>query len=236
MDHPNGGRRPADPGIRTPAIHVLKQPSLVQLAADALRDVILAGEVKPGERLIEERLTQQLGISRPPLREAMRLLQREGLVHLLPRRGATVAPLSRRDVWEIETFRAALDRMAVELGVPVSDPERLEACRDAIRQMEEATREHDWGRLVRAGSGFHLTVAALPGHLRLEEAYRNLQHQLRLYMAMNSRTRRRDESIEEHVERHRRLFRLIEAGDRDAVLAELAVHGDRTYLEAIEES
>lgn len=236
MDQPKEGRKSAGPQIGAPVIRLLEQPSLVQLAADALRDVILAGELKPGERLIEDRLTRQLGISRPPLREAMRLLQREGLLRVMPRRGAMVPPLSPEDVWEIETFRAALDRMAVELGVPVSDPERLEACREAIRQMEQAAREHDWGRLVRAGSGFHLTVAALPGHRRLEEAYRNLQHQLRLYMAMNSLTRRRNETIEEHVERHRRLLRPIEAGDREAALAELAVHGDRTYLEAIEDS
>ena len=236
MDHSKDGRKSLDGRAGGPSVRLLEQPSLVQLAADALRDVILAGELKPGDRVIEERLTRQLGISRPPLREAMRLLEREGLLRVMPRRGAIVPPLSRQDVWEIETFRAALDRLAVELGVPVSDSRRLETCRDAIRQMEQASRENDWGRLVGAGSGFHLAVAALPGHRRLEESYRNLQHQLRLYMAMNSLTRRRDETIEEHVERHRRLFRLIEAGDPKEVLAELAVHGDRTYLEAIEES
>ena len=65
-------------------------PSLVHLAADAIRKMVLSGELAPGERLIEERLTEELGISRPPLREALRLLQQDGLIETRPRRGSVV--------------------------------------------------------------------------------------------------------------------------------------------------
>ena len=85
----------------------LDPPSLVQLAADELRRMILSAELQPGERLIEERLTEHLGISRPPLREAMRILQQEGLIVVQPRRGATVTSLSDQDVFEILTLRSA---------------------------------------------------------------------------------------------------------------------------------
>jgi DNA-binding GntR family transcriptional regulator len=212
---------------------VLDPPSLVQLAAEAIRDMILAGEVRPGERLVEERLTQRLGISRPPLREAMRLLQREGLITVVPRRGATVTPLTPEDVWEVWTMRAALDRMAVELGVPIRDPRRLEPVRDAVAAMERAAERDDLAAVVAAGWQFHLAVASLPGHRRLLDSYRSLTMLMRLYMAMNARARQAHETIEEHVERHRRLLGLLEAGDREAALAELPVHGDRTFMEQL---
>lgn len=228
VDRRLGGRHALD------SSRPLDPPSLVQLAVEAIQDMILSGEVRPGDRLVEERLTERLGISRPPLREAMRLVQREGLITVVPRRGAMVTALTPEDVWEIWTLRRALDRMAVELGVPVRDPSRLQPCRDAVAFMEEAAKRGDWAGIVSAGWQFHAGVAALPGHKRLIESYRSLTMVMHLYMAMNTKARQQHETIEGHVERHRRLLRLLEAGDRDAVLAELAVHGDRTFVETLQ--
>src|SRR5215204_3612364 len=120
---------PEPPGARIDA------PSLVVLAAEAIRKMILSGALAPGERLIEERLTEHLGISRPPLREALRLLQNDRLVVTRPRHGSAVATLTDQDVFEILTLRAGLERMAVELGVPVRDRSRLTACHEALERM-----------------------------------------------------------------------------------------------------
>ena len=79
----------------------LESVSLVQQAAGFVRQRILAGAMKPGDRLREEQLASELGISRPPLREALRLLQSEGLVESQPRRGVIVSPLREQDAWEI---------------------------------------------------------------------------------------------------------------------------------------
>jgi DNA-binding GntR family transcriptional regulator len=102
---------------------LLTPASLVDLAADALRDRILSGALKPGGRLLEEQLAAELGISRPPLREALRLLQSEGLVQSLPRRGTIVAPLGEKDAWEIATLRSALERTAMEMALPIRQAE-----------------------------------------------------------------------------------------------------------------
>ena len=115
----------APPAVpRAPVRGRIEAPSLVHLAAESIRDMILSGRLSPGDRLIEERLTEELGISRPPLREALRLLQQEGLIETRPRRGSVVATLTDQDVFEILTMRTALERLAVELGVPVREPER----------------------------------------------------------------------------------------------------------------
>lgn len=192
--------------------------------------MILSGELQPGARLVEERLTAQLGISRPPLREAMRLLEHEGLIVTTPRRGATVTRLSDQDVDEILTLRSALERLAVELGVPAGDPARLQDCRDALERMQDCAGRDDRAALVQAGYRFHHTIVALPGHRRVLDIYTSLHRQLLLCMAMNLYTREhRFENLHEHVSRHRHLLELIEAGDPQAVLDELAVHGERSF-------
>jgi DNA-binding GntR family transcriptional regulator len=212
----------------------IQQPSLVRLAADAVRDMVLSSELRPGDRLVEERLTEQLGISRPPLREALRLLEQEGLLVSIPRRGVIVTPLTTQDLYEIYTLRTAYERMAIELGVPVRDPHLLARVRRGLAAMVEAAKNDDRAQLVKTSFEFHLAIVGLARHRRVEEAYRALWLQLHLFMAVNTRLReeQNDETLEANVERHRRLLATVEAGDRTAVLAELENHGNRTVFEA----
>lgn len=210
----------------------LDPPSLVEMAAESIRSKILSGELTPGERLVEERLTAELGISRPPLREAMRLLQYEGLIETRPRHGSRVATLTDQDMFEILTLRSGLERLAIELGVPVQAPERLEACHQALQQMERNARDEDRAALVKSGYAFHASIVALAGHGRLNEIYRSVQRQLLVCMARNLYVRERyHEDLVHHVARHRHLYELIESGDPKAVLAELAVHGERSFVD-----
>lgn len=207
--------------------------SLVEYAAEAIRRKILTGELMPGERILEQRITEDLGISRPPLREAFRMLEQEGLVRQLPRRGTSVTPLTLHDVYEIFTLRREYERLAVQMGIPVTVPARLERVRDAFATMEAAARAGDEAAHAQGAFAFHLSVIGLSGHSRLEAAYRSLQLQMQLCMAMN-RVARADEDMLQDVARHRRLVDVIEAGDRDAVVDELVHHGDRTFLDDIE--
>jgi len=208
----------------------LQSPSLVALAVTAIRKKILAGELEPGERLIEERLTQELDISRPPLREAMRLLENEGLIFTRPRRGSFVATLTDKDVYEILTLRSALERTAFELGIPVREPSLLNPAREALEEMDRCAQAKDRGALVQAGYAFHSRLIKIAEHRRLEDIYASLQQQVILCMSRNLIARERFyEDLNEHVRRHRYLFELVESGDQQAALAELAVHGERSF-------
>ena len=216
-----GGRRPDKR---------LHAPSLVLLAAEAIRKMILAGEYAPGDRLLEERLTAELAISRPPLREALRLLENDGLITTLPRRGSTVTTLTDRDVYEIQTLRSALERMAFELGIPVARPELLDAPRTALEAMERCAVEGDRGELVQAGYAFHSALVGIADHRRLSATYASVQQQLLLCMARNLIVREQYyEDLQQHAARHRTLFELVASGDRTGALAELAVHGERSF-------
>lgn len=215
---------------RTASTRITAPPSLAQLAADALRAMILSGTLRSGERVIENRLTAELGVSRPPLREAMLVLEQEGLLVHVPRRGAVVTPLTLHDVYEIFTLRAELERLAVELGVPVRSEARLDRCRAALRQLEQAAEDQDPGAVTERGFAFHLAVIGLAGHKRLEDTYRSLALQMRLCMAMNRRARRGLESLRGDAARHRRILDLVEGGDTQSVQHALAHHGHRTFL------
>lgn len=219
---------PADRRISAP-------PSMSALAAEALREMVLSGDLRPGDRVIENRLTEELGVSRPPLREAMRVLEQEGLIVQTPRKGAVVAPVTPHDIYEIVSLREEIEQIAVRLGIPVRSQERLERLRKAFRVLEEAAEEPGGPRVVECSFAFHLAIVGLAGHRRLEDVYRSLSLQMRMCMAMNRRARADIETPREDAARHRPFMDLVEAGDREGMAHTLAHHGQRTYLLTIED-
>ena len=164
-------------------------PSLVEVLADELRRRILEGAYAPGERIPEERVTAELGVSRPPVREAMRLLQQEGLLTAIPRRGVIVTPLTADDVREIYALRHALETLAVELALPLHDGARLAPLRSVVENMERATKAGRRSELPVLNLRFHQALARLPGNKRLAHAYDEIAAQLQMCMAINLRFR-----------------------------------------------
>jgi len=214
----------------------LSVPSLVEEVVQRLRKLIASGELLPGERLIEERLGERFGVSRPPLREALRYLQRDGIVESRNRRGFIVTPITAQDVREIYTLRFTLERMAVEQGVPVEDPALLQRLRDAVERIRVAVDHGEQDDVVFANAGFHTALIGLARHGRLTRVWESLQTQMQICMAFNLELRQRSEhNPTESVSRHQRLLQLIEEGDQQAVLAELARHGDRSFLDHLDE-
>ena len=205
----------------------LETYSLVELALDRLRRDILSGRTDPGERLVEEQLTRRLGISRAPLREAMRLLAQQGLVEHIPRRGVRVATLSDDDVRELYEVRDVLERHAI-----ASMPERpdLTGLRAALEVMRKATETDDRLELANAHRRFHAEVVALGGNRQLVGLYESILVRIQLYMAVNMRREAEVARAENGVHRHERLLAAIEQGDPNRIMSELNGHGARTYL------
>ncbi|HEY2700356.1 MAG TPA: GntR family transcriptional regulator [Pseudonocardiaceae bacterium] len=209
---------------------VVPPPSMATLAADALRAMILSGDMRPGERIIENQLTEQLGVSRPPLREALIMLVHEGLVVQHPRRGAVVTPLTQHDVYEIVTMREELEELAITLGIPVNSDELLRPCRRALEYLTAAAEAGDEAAVTGHAFAFHLAVIGLAGNRRLTETYRSLALQMQLCMAMNRGATKDVESLAGNAERHRVLMEVIETGDQDAVRRAFHRHGHQQFL------
>ncbi|MDG4815659.1 MULTISPECIES: GntR family transcriptional regulator [unclassified Micromonospora] len=209
----------------------LESPSLVDLAVSRLTREILSGRSDPGERLVEEQLTRRLGISRAPLREALRLLAQQGLVEHVPRRGVRVATLSDRDVRELYELRDVLERVAVHRAVPVRREGDLAGLRAALDQMREATRAGDRLAVAESHRAFHVALVALAGNRQLSAVYDSILMKLQLYMAINLRREAEVAQPSDGVHRHERLFAAVAGEDPEAVLAVLSEHGARSYLD-----
>ena len=215
--------RETEPGVK------IEQPSLVDLAATKIRELMLAGTIKPGEWVREEWLTARLGISRPPLREAMQILVQQGLLERQPRRGVRAVALTDIDIWEIYSLRAVLDRFALQLGVPVKEASRLEPLRRAVAEMRSSATAGEHARYVEANRQFHLSLIALGGNNRLTTTYANLMNQMQLLMSVNlSRESAEDRDV--GVRRHEELLTAIETGDLGQALEALAAHGELRFL------
>jgi len=207
----------------------LESFSLVELAVLRLRREILSGRTDPGERLVEEQLTRRLGISRAPLREALRRLAEQGLVEHVPRRGVRVATLSDRDVQELYDVRDLLERHAIAAALPLGRDADLAGLRAALDQMREATKAADRLQIAEAHRRFHVAVVALAGNRQLTAMYESILVKLQLYMARNLSREAEVAQPQDGVHRHERLLAAA-VGDPDAMLAELAGHGARSYL------
>ena len=202
--------------------------SLVDLAATGLRDRILSGDLRPGEKIVEEDLCARLGISRGPLREALRLLTQQGLVEHLPRRGSRVVEWSPDDVLQLFELRSVLERHAVESALPLADPStQLEPVRAALTVMRSAK-----GGLERddAHRTFHAAVVGLAANRQLDFALEPILLKLQVPMARNLREEARRQSVRDGIVRHEELLEALESNDSDLVVKALHEHGHLTYL------
>jgi DNA-binding GntR family transcriptional regulator len=205
----------------------LESHSLVDLALDRLSREILSGRTDPGERLVEEQLTRRLGISRAPLREALRLLAQQGLVEHIPRRGVRVATLSDDDVRELYEVRDVLERHAVANIRPGADLSGLQA---ALEVMRKSTEAGDRLAIADAHRRFHVEVVTLGGNRQLSVLYESVLVRLQLYMAVNLRREAEVAEPSDGVHRHERLLAAVALGDANAIISALSAHGARTYL------
>src|SRR5437763_14341379 len=155
--------------------------TLWQRVYDHLRGEILDGRLEPGAELAEVALSEQLGVSRGPLREAISRLAAEGLVTVRPRRGAVVRSLSEAEFLELYQVREALERMAVKLAVPRLTAEQFEELASLNEEMEAHAAGNKVEVFFEANLAFHARLLEASGNKKLEELYRQLVDQLGRY-------------------------------------------------------
>jgi DNA-binding GntR family transcriptional regulator len=226
--------KPAGTGAPALGLRKIVKPTVVDEFVDHLRRMIIGGDLSPGERIVEDHLSEQFGISRPPLREAMRILEQEGLVVRVARRGVTVTTMTPRDVKEIYSLRQVLERFIVELAVPRAATSDWRAVRSALDRMRQAAEAGDQVAVLDANVDFHVEVCRVAGHSRLEAAYVSLMRQMRLCMAVNLRVRSAQTGdSRESVRRHEDLLAAIESGDLASALLAQASHDGQTTVDGM---
>ncbi|WP_406438630.1 GntR family transcriptional regulator [Streptomyces sp. NBC_01613] len=197
-----------------------RRRGLAEEVADRIREAIFSGAYAPGAQLREVELAGAMDVSRGPVREAVRLLEREGLVHCAWHRGTTVTTLSPEDVAELDSLRGALEDLAVRQAIARGSDEDLASVAKAADMMERARDAHD---LVRCDIAFHDAVFAAAGHRRLADAWEGIRCQVHLFLLT-----RIGHSTEGYLSRipaeHRELVAALRSRDTDTALELFAAH------------
>ena len=148
---------------------------------NTLRQAILKGELKPGERLMEIALAEKLGVSRTPIREAMRKLEQEGLVVMIPRRGAQVANITEKDLNDVLEVRIALENVAIEKACDRMSEEEMSRLWLAAKEFEHTIAEGNLVKLAEADVAFHDVIYQATNNERLIQLLNNLREQMYRY-------------------------------------------------------
>ena len=181
------------------AIAPIRRRPLHEEAVGRLRELIVQGRFSPGERLNERLLSQQLGISRTPLREAIKLLASEGLVLLLPNRGAQVAPLDWQRLAETLAVMGALEALAGELACKHASDAHIRDIAALHDEMVQRRERADAAGCFRCNQAIHLKIVESSGNATLAHTYRQLNaNVLRARYMANLSRERWDEAVREH--------------------------------------
>ncbi len=186
-----------------------------------LREAILKGELKPGERLMELQLASKLGVSRTPIREAIRMLEQEGLAVTIPRRGAEVAKMTEKDMQDVLQIRDVLDELAASIACEQITPEELDDLRCTMREFEEYTKTGDLKRIAEADVRFHDIIYKATRNPKLENMLSNLREQMYRYRVEYLKDEKNYPTL---VKEHSEIVEGLSAKDKDKVTKAMHKH------------
>ncbi|WP_094844090.1 GntR family transcriptional regulator [Bordetella genomosp. 11] len=229
-NHPSpASHAPPAPTARTLKIGE-QHPQLFAVVRDKLRERILSGEFTPGDRLVEGRLSDEMGVSRIPVREALRALASEGLVTIEPRRGASVSVLSDDVAHDMIEVRATLEGLNAKLAAQRRDQATVGRLQAFLAEGNTAARTDSLERFLALNSEFHEMLATIAGNVVLTDLMRSLRDRTALLFAPSNMRRAR-----QNWDEHAQILNAVIAGNGDlaALLASQHVHNAaKAYVEA----
>jgi DNA-binding GntR family transcriptional regulator len=202
---------------------VLTPPSLTESVANELRDGISSGRLKPGERLVEADLAAQMGISRAPVREALRQLEFEGLVEGRPRRGYVVRQMSAAELSELYDLRVLLEPVLARSAAERVTPDDLADLRRIVDRMHDAARNQRWADVAQADREFHIQVGHLSDRPLTAQIFDHLHEQVRRFTELMTTSYT---DIAQMADEHETLLAALASGDPDRAGEEMRLHLD----------
>lgn len=186
-----------------------------------LREAILKGELKPGERLMELQLASRLGVSRTPIREAIRMLELEGLAVTVPRKGAEVAKMTEKDMRDVLQIRKALDELAVQLACDRITTEQLKLLNRALKNFEESTKSKVVKKVAQADVEFHDIIYKSACNSKLMNLLNNLREQMYRYRVEHLKD---DSTYPALIREHQEIYNGLERRDKEYVTGVIGHH------------
>lgn len=191
-------------------IQEVQNRSLVEIIFRQLEGMILSGKIQPSERINESKLSNVLGVSRAPIREALRLLASNGILEIRANRGMFVRDLQINEVEGLYDIRAALDVLAGEKAAELIDEEHLQVLNHWIKEMAVCVEANDTDAYYRANIAFHAAIVEISGNANLLSIYEGVCKQMSLF-------RRVSLSLPGHLrlslQRHKKIVEAIKSKD-----------------------
>ncbi len=201
----------------------MEVPSLAELVTAKIRELIITGEFKPGQQLKEEELCEIFAISRPPIREAFKTLEANGLVSRRPRRGVSVVEFTAKDVEEVYTIVAMLYQKATDMAMEVMTDNSLDLLAAHIEIMEKSVRADppNLRDYQAAHIAFHETIMELAGNERMQAMEKQLRYQLTIF---SYKSLQDQDHLLSSLDYHRRIFEAIRDKDKEQALTLVNEH------------
>ena len=190
---------------------------------NTLRNAILTGELSPGERLMEIKLADQLGVSRTPIREAIRKLELEGLVVNTPRKGAEVANISAEDLRDVLEVRRSLEVLAIRLACDKMTEETLELLHENIDAFKHSIDAKATSDIASVDVSFHDIIYKSTGNNRLIQILNNISEQMYRYRFEYIKNK---EAWNRLVEEHMNIYEAIKNRDKELAVKSILLHID----------
>ena len=165
-------------------LHQIERGDLVDTVADQITEAIVEGRFRPGDKLVETQVGDQLGVSRGPVREAIRRLEQMGIIEKIPYRGSFVTVLTARDVQELHDLREPLEGLAARLVAEYNSDEAVTVLTSIIEEMRSTRPSEDQNRMVRLDAGFHDALIELSRHKLLQELWVTISVRLRTFLLL----------------------------------------------------
>ncbi len=194
---------------------------------NTLRKAILRGNLEPGERLREIHLADKLGVSRTPIREAIRKLELEGLVVMIPRKGAVVAEITEKSLRDVLEVRRALEALAVRLACEKILDEEVEELKASAKAFEKALETGDVTAFAEADVKFHDIIYRATDNQRLIQLLYNLREQMYRYRVEYLK---REDSHEMLLQEHQEIIDTIEQRDEERAVKAVCEHIDNQVV------
>lgn len=203
----------------------ISRRSLADDVREALTDAILTGRFANGDRVVEEEIAKEFDVSRGPVRDAFRQLAYQGLLVLIPHRGARVATLTERDAHEVYSLMAITERLACRLVKGRLTVEALTELKDAVEKMRQAARQKDLLGVARGDLQFTDALFSHAGHRRLQALWQGLKFQS--YLLVRTYAHRVYPSLPAIVAHHEKLVGLLENASREQFEEYLMEHAEQ---------
>lgn len=204
-----------------PTIALLRSASLSTAAQQAIEQMILGGEIEPGAKLTEAWLSERLGISRGPIREAFRMLEEAGLVRQEKNRGVFVRAIPLEEAVEIYDLRAVMDELVGRRLAETISAEQLKQVRALVERMDVAARAGDTDLYHLLNLQFHDTLVEYAGNAKLAAIYRKMVKELALFRRRNLAP---PEALPHSASEHRNIVKAIAAGDPEQAARAMYAH------------